>query len=327
MAYFGLGQTGDPHAPLTDPQDPRVQAPIPPDWMGRGDPASLRVQGLTQDSLHLLKALQMGGPALPNWNDTLSKVIVPDDLSVEDRAIIQFARSWLFTMTTAQIQAINPTIPANAIEEARRLLWVPGLDPATVHKQTIARFQKELPPLEGWADEVKAILDELSRYMDYTVALFKQFETYMAWMQHHLRKKAHRTGNVVKVLMVIGEVAKWIPYVGWIIYALVVIAQVAVQIDAARKAADELNRAGFRGYILAGAANIYEATIQTLSTADNLYGQLQIAIAIREDYLKNAGAFVPPATSDVRKRRGGRTALLVGGGLAAAVAALTLARR
>jgi hypothetical protein len=176
------------------------------------------------------------------------------------------------------------------------------------------------------------MLDELGRYMDYTVGVFKQFETYMAWMVHHLNKKEHRTANVVKVLTVIGEVARWIPVVGWIIYAAVVIAQVGVQVNNARNAADELNRMGFRGYILSGAANIYEATAQTMATADNLYGQLQIAIAVREDYLKHAKAFIPPAVKGgVRQERAATKTgrgLMIGGGLAAAAAlALTLVRR
>jgi hypothetical protein len=324
MAFLGFGQ-------ITDPMDPKVQQPIPPPWMGRGSPDDIRLQQLTQDSLVALKALQMGGAAGEGFQMAMDAIAVSPDLSAEDRATLAYARSWIYTMGTHHIQALNRTLPTSVIEEARRRLWVPGVDPTVVHKQTIKRFQRELPTLEAWAKEVNAMLDELARYMDYTIGTFKQFEVYMAWMQHHLRKKEHRTQNVVKVLTVIGEVARWIPVVGWIVYAALVIAQVAVQVNNARNAAEELNRAGFRGYILSGAANIYESTVQTMATADNLYGQLQAAIAIREDYLKHAKAFIPPAVpGGVRQERAAKRAggLLVGGGLAAAaVAALALLRR
>ena len=37
MAYFGLGQ-------ITDPMDPKVQAPLNPPWLGRGDEQTRRTQ-------------------------------------------------------------------------------------------------------------------------------------------------------------------------------------------------------------------------------------------------------------------------------------------
>lgn len=322
MGYVGFGQ-------ITDPMDPLVQAPILPSWMGRGDPATLRVQGEISKSIALLDVLRQGGPAIgAPYSDAVAQIAVPPGASAADRAALMFARSWIFSMTNAQIQALNPTLPADVIEQARTMLWVPGVEPSVYHAQAVARFQEELPVLEEWAAEVSVMLAELARYMDFVEGTFKQFNTYMNWMAHHLRKKAHRTANVNRALTVVGEVAKWIPVVGWVVYLAVIVVQVGVQVQAARGAAEELNRAGFRGYILMGAANIYEATTQSMATADNLYGQLQIAIAIREDYLTGANAVLPPAKPGGVRSQRGRLGLWLGGGVAAAAAAaLMLMRR
>jgi len=320
MAYLGFGQ-------VTDPQDPSLQPPANPDWLGRGDPAQRQSQQATQASLRALKAVSIGPAAGVAYTEAMQGIAVPGNLDDDERAALHHARSWIYAMTNAQIQAIYPMLPSAVIDRARELLWVPGLSAAAVHAQTITRYQEELPQLEKWAAEVGAMRSDLARYMDYVVGTFKQFETYMAWMKHHLAKKEHRTANTVKVITIIGEVAQWIPVVGWIIYAAAIVAEVGVQVNNARNAGAELNRAGFRGYILQNVANVYEATAQTMAAADNLHGQLQIAIAVRAEYLKHAGAFVPVIPGGVQAKRS-NTGLLIGGGMvAAALAAFTLVRR
>ena len=308
--------------PAEDLQQAALQPPPLPWWLGRGTERERQEQQGVQRTLLAFLAYAQGRP------ESAPDLRVPAGASADERARAYFERSWLYELDAIQIQALYPLIAREPLAQLRRALWIDGLDPTAVRQQTMARFQADLPQLEQWAEVLNSYVTECDRYLAFTNGVFTQFQTYLKWREHHMRKKAKVAGNISKALQVIAEVAQYIPYVGWVIAAAAIATDVGVQVNSMREQIRSLKEVGERVVVLENAVNALESTMATAPQARNLLAEVLLASAIRTEYLKTNGASLPlPANPDgvvARSRGGGRagTIALVGGGVAAAALAL-----
>jgi hypothetical protein len=310
-----------------DLQQKELTIPLMPWWIGRGSPEELERQQAVGKTLQAFIAYAQGRP------ETAPDLRLRPDATEEERAAAYYARSWIYDMDNAQIQALYPLVAAQTIQQVRQAWWIEGLDRDAMFRQTVERFQSDIPTLEQWAEVLNSYVDEIDRYLNFSNWVFKQFEVYLTWRAHHERKKQHRIDNITKTLAVVAEVAKYIPYVGWIIAIAVMATSAAVQVDRMRQVIKSLEQMGERVVVLQMSANALEASMATAPQARNLLAEILVAIAIREQYLVTKGASLPmpvrPGGVRDRSKGGGGmgTLALVGGGLAAAALALVAAVR
>jgi hypothetical protein len=299
-----------------------LEVPRFPWWIGRGTTEEVERQNEVGKTFQAFIAYAQGMP------QQAPDLRVRPDATDEERAAAYYARSWIYDMDIAQIQAAYPLVAAQTIQQLRQVWWVEGLDRDAVFKQTVARFQKEIPQLEQWAEVLNSYVDEIDRYLNFSNWVFKQFQTYLTWRAHHERKKQHRVDNWTKALTVVAEVAMYIPYVGWIIAIVAYATSAAIQINRMKQVIKSLELMGERVVVLQMSVNALESSMATAPQSRNLLAEILVAIAIREEYLKTSGASLPmpvkPGGVRDRSRKGGRagTVALVGGGLAAAALAM-----
>lgn len=330
MPWLTFGQ-------IRDPSDPKLQPPPWPDWATRGTTAEIELTSRIQKAVSVLIGLTKGGEYRKLAEGYAADLKPRSSATPAERAAAYVPVSWLYEMTTPQIQAVYPLAAADVIAEARQLLWIEGLDADALRAQTLVQFQADIPVMEQMAERTQALMDETDRYLDWVHALLKQFETYLAWKAHHERKKAHVTKNISQALQWTARIAQYVPYVGWAIAAAATAADVGVQVNGMREAVKALNEIGERGVILEMALQVYEPAIETRVRATNFLSEVLLAIGLREQFLRDGGTSIPlPQRPDgvrAASRRGGRrplgtgTKVAIGTGVAAAAVALLAAFR
>jgi len=203
-------------------------------------------------------------------------------------AIIVNGRSRLLTLPKWELESLFPSLTPSVLAYARGRL-LPGRDVVAIAQ---AKLRADITRLRTDLDRLVLLQAELQRYQAFAAATLKQYQTYVTWFAHHLKKKAKRTEIVSGALTAIAAVLYWVPVVGWALGLAVDAANVAYQLDAMKKAIAAMEAAGARVDGAITYVAIMEALAQVSAELENALAlvdnQLWFAETMAEDLQTNS---------------------------------------
>ena len=212
-----------------------------------------------------------------------SVTVQPPPSDPELLALIINGRAWLITLPDWELFDIFPGLTPQILARARRLL-LPGRDVVAI---ATAKVQADIGKLATDLARLQQLNVETQRYVQFAQDTLKQFQTYVTWLQHHLKKKAKKTQVVAGALQAVSTVLYFIPVVGWALGLLVDAANVAFQLDRMKGAIAAMQAAGAK----VQAAQVYVALMEslgvTMADLDNALGAVEWQLAFQREMLTN----------------------------------------
>ena len=246
------------------------------------------------------KQAEWAANALKRLIDGESVAVKPPPSDPELLALIINGRAWLLTLPDWELFDLFPGLTPKTLAYARRLL-IPGRDVVAI---ATAKVQGDVARLESDLTRLNTLYVEMMRYVEFAQDTLKQFQTYITWFQHHLKKKEKKTQVIAAALQSVSAVLYFVPVVGWALGLLVDAANIAFQLDRMKSAIAAMQAAGAR----VEAANVYVALMESLGTTladlENALGAVEWQLEFQREMLANIQKITMSAVGGVPQPTG-----------------------
>jgi hypothetical protein len=236
------------------------------------------------------------GPRTGEWQkqadwsaEALQRLIAGESVTVKPAptdpellALIVNGRAWLLTLPEWQLYDAFPGLTPKILAYARRVL-IPGHDVIAIAE---AKLQADIERLKTDSARLAKLRAETMRYANFANDTMKQFQTYITWFEHHMKKKEKRTQVVAGVMTAVSTVLYFIPVVGWALGLILDSVNVAWQLDRMKDAIEAMQAAGAR----VEGARVYVALMESLAVVithlDNAEGVVNWQLHLQEKQLE-----------------------------------------